>query len=191
MPDPILDHQEALRMIEGMKNKTGEPLYSWTDYDNGNTDPEVEFYAGQNDPTLGNIRKDRELPVGHLMIVEEIRFGIKADAAADDVLVWHENIGCLKFAPNEDARPRYFPLDILTLGGGVSIKQFAVAADQAQLGDGHQLAAFRLPIPEVITGGVPFVFSVLHNTAYNPSADTKVLAVMVGKRAYDASKAAS
>jgi len=191
MPDQVLDHQAALQQLEGMKNKTGEPLYSWTDYDNGNTDLEVEFFAGQNNKALGNIEKDRELPVGHIMVVEEIRFGLLADTVADDVLMWLYQIGCLKFAPNADARPRYFPLDILTLGGGVSIKQLAVAADQAQLGDGVQIAAFRLPVPEVLVGGVPFVFSVIHNAAYNPSADTKVLAVMVGPRAYDAGKAAS
>lgn len=188
--EAIKTHEEALEYMRGMMNHIGEPLFSRTLIPSPNTAQDIQFFAGQNEPSLGNIRKDRELPLGHLMVVEEIRFAAQPNVAVIDIQNWLLN-GCFRFAPNADARVRDFPLEILGAGGGVAAMQVLVAGDGLTIGQPHQLGAFRLPVPEVIKGGIPFVSQSRHAVAFDPESPLKITCIFVGPRAYESQLAVS
>ena len=186
----IKTHEEALEFMKGMMNHIGEPLYSRTLVETAVPLQDIPLFVGQTEPALGNITKTRELPLGHLMVIEEIRFALPVNLIADQFIPFLTN-GVFKFAPNADARARYFPLEILGTGGGAHVPQVAIAADWVNLGAPHQLAAFRLPVPEVIKGGVPFVAQLRYAIPLQFENDTKVTCIFIGPRAYDASLAVS
>lgn len=186
MPNETLAISEEHRQeLAGLRVKTGEPIYSTVTYATTGNAAKTHFFVGTSDKNVGNVSKARELPDKHLMVVEEIRISAEPEAVVADVQEFLAD-AVLEFAPNEDARSRYFPLDILGAGGG----PYTPTTTVATIGVPQQNAAFRLRIPEVIRGASPFVCNIQHPAAITPSAELKIRVILVGIYAYPAAKTA-
>jgi len=178
---------EGLRKeLAGMANVTAEPLFTRVEYGTSGNKASTDFFPGGSDKTQTNIVKARELPKGHLAVVEEIRVSLAPDVVVADIQVI-EKEAVLAFAPNEDSRLRYFPVEILGAGGGPSTATTTVGTH----GVPQHNAVFKLRKPEVIRGGEPFVCKILHPAAIAPSAATKVTIIFAGIYAYPTAAAAS
>lgn len=190
MPNDVLAISEKLRAeLAGLKIKTAEPIYSTVEYGTSGNSAVTDFFAATSVKTVGNVSKARELPEGHVMVIQEIRISAMTDASLADlqeIFGAGTNMPVVEFAPNEDARSRFFPLEILGAGGGVN----SATTTLATVGKQQQNAAFVLRVPEVIRGGSPFVAKLHHSAAITPAAATKVRMTFVGIYAYNAAKAA-
>jgi len=192
MPN-IRENEDIYKELSKYANVTSEPIYSTVTYATSGNKAATNFFDGSSTKTTTNLTKDRELPQGHKMIVEEIRVSVMPDVTLADLQEFLKD-AVLEFAPNEDARPRYFPISMLGAGGGVSgAWSEATASDQYAVVNGQpqQNAVFKLRRPEVLRGGVPFVCKIHHPAAITPAAATKVTVILSGLYAYPAAQAAS
>ena len=193
----VAQSEKIYQELNRFQNVTAEPLYSTKRY-MAPMPLEVSFFPGGTDKTKTNVVKAREIPRGHLTVIEEIRVSFSGGdwITAPDAPVLMRNFlthAVLKFAPNEDARPRYFPLYMLGAGGGVTgfFQQAAPATENlATLGNPQHNAVFKLRKPEVIRGIIPFVCSIVHQVAFDPPEWADVMIVLAGYYAYPAARAA-
>lgn len=174
------------RELAGLDNVTAEPLFARIELGTTGNALSTPLFPGGSDKTQTNVVKAAELPIGHLAIIEEIRISFPPDVVVAD-LQELEKEAVLEFAPNETAKRRHFPIEMLGAGGGPNTATTTVATH----GVPQHNAVFKLRKPEVIRGGVPFVCNLIVPTAVTPSAATKVLTILAGIYAYPAGAAAS
>jgi len=193
----VAQSEKIYAELNRFQNVTAEPLYSTKRYMAPGA-LEVPFFPGGTDKTKTNVVKSREIPRGHLAVIEEIRVSFSGGdwfAAPDGSFLMQAFLthAVLKFAPNEDARARYFPLYMLGAGGGVTgfyTQPVPAAANLATLGNPQHNAVFKLRKPEVIRGIIPFVCSILHQVPFSPPDWADVMIVLAGYYAYPAARAA-
>lgn len=189
--DPVEVNEEIYRELEGYANTIDEPMYSKVSYGASGNAAKTQFFPGGSTLTDTNLVKARELPQGHLKIVEAISVSVAPDVTPADLKeIMKEAI--LEFAPNSTAYKRHYPLDLLGAGGGASGYFLqAIAADDNLVthGSPNKLSVYRLRKPEVLRGGIPFECNIQHPAAITPAAATKVEVRLLGPYAYPAREA--
>lgn len=186
----IQENQDIYEELSGFANVTDEPLYSVITYEVGVPVQCVPFFPGGQNKFLTNVEKPREIPKGHLKIVEAISIRFFGSVlVADPVLAQSYLQQHVKFAPNADARPRYIPVDLCSSGGGLG--------DAATITNGlpQKNAIFWLKKPEVLRGTIPWVSEVCGNPALpfvGPGPDpVKIEMRFLGPYAYPAALSSS